>query len=128
MHILGATLERQMLGRVAVGPTIVHVHVQIPAPPTQRRQIRDPIEHDPSQRRSPGPHRRVGTGDAEFGPVPHRDVHRARRQGQLGGAGRVEVAVLEGVLAAVERFIRVTPGIVGRIGPPVVPRDRDARG
>ena len=33
MHVLGATLERQMLGRVAVGPTIVHVHVQIGAAP-----------------------------------------------------------------------------------------------
>src|SRR6266700_3076007 len=127
VQILSAALEREMLGRVAVRPAIVHVHVQIPAPPALCRQIRHAIEDDAPHRRAASPYRRLGPPDAEFGPVPHRDVRRPRGHRQLGRAGRVEVAVLEAALASVEGFIGMTPGIVRGIRPPVGPRDRDAR-
>ena len=47
VQVLGLALEREMLRRVAVRPAVVHVHVEIPAPPAQRREIRESIQDDP---------------------------------------------------------------------------------
>src|SRR5207302_2491312 len=86
------------------------------------------IANDPSYRRAPGPHRRVRARDAEFGPVPRRDMRDTRGHRQLGRAVRVEVTVLEAALAAVERLVGVAPGIVGRVRSPVGSGHRDPGG
>jgi hypothetical protein len=47
VEVLGLSLKGQAGGRVAVGATIVHVHVQIGAEPAGRRQVRQTVQHHP---------------------------------------------------------------------------------
>ena len=74
VQVLGACLEREVRRGVAVRAAVIHVHVQVAAPPPVRREVGEPLDHDASRDGARGADREVGVCDAVLRPVPHLDV------------------------------------------------------
>ena len=127
MQVLGTRLKREVGRRVAIRPPVVHVHVQVAAPPAARGQIGEPLERDPMDHATSRGYGHIRARHPKLRPVPHLDVDLPGGHRQLRGSGRVEVPVLKGALAAIERLVRVAPGVVRCIGPPVRRGDRNPR-
>ena len=125
VDVLGLCLEAEARGIIPVMAAVIHVHVQVAAPPAERRKV-----HQAEQRQTLHPGRR------------RRDAHPADHPaelhalGQLDGvftggkievrrAVRVKIGRFEAALLAVEGLIGVAPGIAGRPSAAVGSRHAD---
>ena len=79
VQILGPRLKREMRRGVAVGAAVVHVHVDVAAPPAAGSEIVDAFENDAAGHEAATRYRRVGTKHLVLGTSPHLDVHLPRR-------------------------------------------------
>ena len=111
-EVLRPRLERQPARRGAVGAAVVHVHVQVAAPPAARGQVGERRERDAQRavvrRRGMATVRR---STRVLGAARDLDGVLAGRQGRARrSSGRVEIAVFEAPLAPVEAVVGVAPG------------------
>src|SRR5206468_11021372 len=100
---------------VAVGAAVVHVDMNVAAPPATPRQVVDAFENDAACDTSTRRHVHVGTINPILGSAPNLEMNRSRSHSELGRPAGMEIRVFELPLGTVERLIRVAPRIVRRI-------------
>ena len=128
VQVLGLGLRAQARRVVAVGAAVVHVHVQVAAPPAAGGQVRQALEAQARRGRRAGRRPRRSSHRRVLEPVRREHRVRARGQRQRGRALRVEVMHLERPHFAVEAVVGVAPRVVRRPAASVRPGHREAHG
>ena len=113
VEAFGHGLEGQVRRRVAVVTAVVHVHVQVAAPPAPRGQVVEPAQRQAQRPRLLRREAQLLPGRRVLGPAPGLDGHASGRYGDRGATAGVEVALLESLLAADEGLVGVAPRVVG---------------
>ena len=115
VEAFGLGLELEVRRSISIGAAVVHVDVQIAAPPAARRHVGKAIEDEGLFGGAVRLDAQLAACDGVLRPARRLDDVLTRRQRERARAVRVKIAVLEAPLAPDEGLVGVTPRIVRRV-------------